>query len=340
MKEDRAEETVEELEKEMQMEKLEREKELISLGDKLRQIREAQSISHEDVFEKIKIQKHHLLAIEEGRIADLPKGPFVRSFIRQYCIFLSAEDIWKKYDSLTNKLKVTVSIPKESVSVTYKAPKHEVFKPSRKTLLYLFLAIIVILGLYFMYQNRQDFSQLMAHPTMGGSVNSVTSEDHQLISGDITLSEDSPVSGDALSTDVLNLTSQDSQLNGVAQPVSTDLGWLDGKPYKEPTKDVTPLSADKVKQEITVEKNKIKIIANSVIWVKVSRGNQTYFQGLVNPGEEKIYDVKEAEPLRIRYGNPGKTSIIFDGKTTNAVGVENTPITRFYWNDGRVTESK
>ncbi|MCD8234886.1 MAG: helix-turn-helix domain-containing protein, partial [Cloacibacillus porcorum] len=73
------------------------------LGRKLRELREAQKLTLDDVWNAKKIQKKHLAAIEEGQFDRLPKGPFCRSFLRQYCEYLNAGDLWERYDRLTKK---------------------------------------------------------------------------------------------------------------------------------------------------------------------------------------------------------------------------------------------
>ena len=73
------------------------------LGRKLRELREAQGLTLDDAWTATKIQKKHLAAIEEGQLDRLPKGPFCRSFLRQYCGYLNAEDLWDRYDRLTKK---------------------------------------------------------------------------------------------------------------------------------------------------------------------------------------------------------------------------------------------
>ena len=63
------------------------------LGRKLRELREAQKLTLDDAWNATKIQKKHLAAIEEGQLDRLPKGPFCRSFLRQYCEYLNARDL-------------------------------------------------------------------------------------------------------------------------------------------------------------------------------------------------------------------------------------------------------
>jgi len=87
------------------------EAQLKELGSKLTRIREAQSLTISEISNKTKIQKRYLSAIEDGRIDLLPKGPYVRSFIRQYCEYLSAGDLWNTYDAITkNEQKKSASV--------------------------------------------------------------------------------------------------------------------------------------------------------------------------------------------------------------------------------------
>ena len=86
----------------------EKTKKINELGRKLKELREAQGITLEHASDATKIQKKYISAIEEGRLDELPKGPYCRSFLRQYCAFLTAPDMWAKYDPLTRGGNVTL----------------------------------------------------------------------------------------------------------------------------------------------------------------------------------------------------------------------------------------
>ena len=64
----------------------------ISLGEKLRQYREARGLSLEDVFEKTKLRPSMLEAIEQERWQELPAPAFVKGFLRTYARVLDIDE--------------------------------------------------------------------------------------------------------------------------------------------------------------------------------------------------------------------------------------------------------
>jgi len=55
-----------------------------SLGERFRHARVAQGLSLETLSAQLKITPRKITAIEEGRFADLPQGPYLRGIIRNY----------------------------------------------------------------------------------------------------------------------------------------------------------------------------------------------------------------------------------------------------------------
>lgn len=334
----------------------------ISLGGKLRQLREAQNISYSDVTREIKIQKHYVQAMEEGRIEDLPKGPFVRSFLRQYCSYLSADDMWLKYDDLTQAQAVRVVIPKAGEAASYVPKTPKVFKPEKNTFVFIILALLGALAIYLITVNRAELASTATSPLTGGTAVIAEQTEKAEKQPDPVpaeaVSEEKKEEAPALSPDTAEKSkdtapvkeaqpeaNQEIKKEAKAEQQAVDLGWLDGKEYKKPEPAVTEqkeLEAAKaeVKQEkadASLKKTEIKIIPKAVVWVKVSRENKIYFQGLIKPGESKIFDASGEKPLRVRYGNPGKTGIIWNGQSIEKAGADEKPITRFYHANGSVT---
>ncbi|KGF73135.1 hypothetical protein DO97_02055 [Neosynechococcus sphagnicola sy1] len=62
----------------------ERSEKLLELGNYLRQTRQAQSLSLEDVAAKTRIQMRLLQAIENGRLEQLPEPVYIQGFIRRF----------------------------------------------------------------------------------------------------------------------------------------------------------------------------------------------------------------------------------------------------------------
>jgi cytoskeleton protein RodZ len=72
---------------------------LASIGEQLRQAREARGISIQDVEQATRIRRVFVVALEEDRLQDLPDPAYVRGFVRNYARFLGldAEPLVRDY---------------------------------------------------------------------------------------------------------------------------------------------------------------------------------------------------------------------------------------------------
>lgn len=302
------------------------------LGAKLKALREAQAISVADVSEHTKIQKHYIAAIEDGNLAALPKGPYIRSFVKQYCTYLEATDLWTFYDELTNSQKVVVPAHEIKEEQSYANAEPTVFKPKSYLWIYIIMAISISAACWITWQYRTDISAVATNPVSGGTA--VLPEPEKPQESAPESKPAVPASADAAAPSV-----------SVAQPASVDLGWMDGKkpqPVKPaaPAAQATPVSADAPQptSEPAVQKRELKIIPAGTVWIKVSQNRKTMFEGIIRNGEEKSYTVSDSIPLRVRFGNPGKTNVSWGGNTNPPADSGDKPVTRYYWSDGKVTD--
>ncbi len=289
------------------------------LGSKLRRIREAQKLSIAEISNKTKIQKHYLSAIEEGNLDLLPKGPYVRSFIRQYCEYLSAKDLWSTYDSMTKEQKNVSPVFKEHEEQSYSdTPK--VFKS--RSYMWLYLLVVISLGAagWITWQYRGDMSNVATSPIDGGTTSLMQSNDIA----------PKPLSSDAVSYPV--------SVDLVSGEQSVDLTWMDGAPSDQPKSvSVAPV----MQKKPGVQQSKaLKVIAeNGTVWVKISQSGTIFFEGILTSGESKEYEVGPDNPIRVRFGNPGKTAVTWDAKTISPIGTGSRPITKYFWSDGSTTDN-
>lgn len=74
---------------------------MTELGQKLTEAREAKGLSIDQLHEITKIQKRHLVAIEEGKYDVLPGAFYARAFIKQYAdaVGLNGEELLVEYQS-------------------------------------------------------------------------------------------------------------------------------------------------------------------------------------------------------------------------------------------------
>ncbi len=318
-----------------------RAEQFIKLGNKLKSIREAQKLEIAEISQQTKIQKHYLAAIEEGNIDLLPKGPFARSFIKQYCEVLSAQDIWNSYDALTKVQIQTTPLPESMEEKAYsEAPK--VFKSRSFLWIYVLIALSVGAAAWITWQYRGDLSNVAVNPVDGGTSSApegsgAAEPTPEPLPAVVTEQKASPASSDTVVPAL-----------AASGDTSVDLGWMDGKPLKPktPVKAVVAVSADKISSDASVmpvqsvASGSIKVVPKGVIWIKASVKGKELFQGIIRPGEDKTFEVSQEAPLRIRYGNPGKSSVVWQGSEINPVSGGSKPVTKYYWYDGRVTDNQ
>ncbi|PEW53444.1 helix-turn-helix domain-containing protein, partial [Bacillus cereus] len=74
---------------------------MTELGQKLKETREAKGLSIDQLHEITKIQKRHLVAIEEGNYDVLPGAFYARAFIKQYAdaVGLNGEELLVEHQS-------------------------------------------------------------------------------------------------------------------------------------------------------------------------------------------------------------------------------------------------
>ena len=296
----------------------ERQAEFVKLGSKLKTLREAQKLAIAQISDQTKIQRQYIKSIEDGKLETLPKGPYTRSFLRQYCTYLRAEDLWRAYDALTSDQKV--KIPKYEVKEenSFQTTSPKVFKHRSTWWIYALVAVSLVAAAYLTWNYRSDMSSVATNPMGGGTApvaNAPTSDEQP----------PAPTVSDAAAKNA---------------STSVDLGWMDGKaPQPKAAPAPAPVSGDQPKPA-ALQSNELKIVPLGVVWVKVSQGNTVFFQGIMQVSEDKVYTVSEEEPLRIRFGNPAKSAVEWQGKTSGPLGKDKKPITRYYWSDGKVTDKK
>ena len=293
----------------------------LELGRKLRELREAQGLTFDDAWNATKIQKKHLAAIEAGQLERLPKGPFCRSFLRQYCEYLNAGDLWKRYDSLTKKENAALKAYKQEDAEASYTSNPKVFR--QRSCLWVYLVVLLSLGAaaWITWQYRGEITNEATTPLEGGTAAMMEQKEPP-----------APASADVPAP---------APSQSRPAPSSVDLSWMDGKApaAKQPLSPDQPRAAAPLALPApTASVPVIKINPLGVVWVKFSVGNEVLFEGLLKPGDRREYSPKAGVPLRARYGNPSKTAVSWFGAPEALVGSNTKPVTKYYWYDGKITD--
>lgn len=124
------------------------------IGDKLKEARQSQGYTLDDLQQMTKIQKRYLIAVEEGNLDVLPGNFYARAFIKQYAdsVGLNGEELIKEHmDSLPQVSETTYSKGVDSTQTRSKNKSSgflATIQDSLPTILIVLLVIAIIFAIY------------------------------------------------------------------------------------------------------------------------------------------------------------------------------------------------
>ncbi len=123
-----------------------------SIGNYLKSGREARNIRLSEVARSTKISKWYLDCLEKDDFDKIPGGPYIKGYIASYASFIGIEEdeILKRYDSLqinsADENEIQDHQPQDK-----ERPKLPSFSLSKKYLLILSMAVLILLAVGFIY---------------------------------------------------------------------------------------------------------------------------------------------------------------------------------------------
>ncbi|MDR3166105.1 MAG: helix-turn-helix domain-containing protein [Synergistaceae bacterium] len=313
--------------------------ELRRLGAQLKALREAQGLSYDDVTSATHMRCHVVKSIEDGTIGNSMALIYLRGFIKTYCTYLMASDLWQKY-SMGMGVSV-LSIPDDSEDAGMdgiKTPieiKHPtaIFRRSSIIWVYIILVAAVAGAAYLLWRQYQEPPRILEPFPIGeqhhaSSLDAVQSGDTLavLVSGD-------NVSKDASSSDILSIPaprSTDSASSADARVIASgDLSWMDETSVSARPVVEIPQAADKTLLiEITGSNNRLV----------VERGGKVLTRRTLGIGSRRSYMVSSDTKVTLSAGN--KARVVWLGRRYDSVGSDNSSIVLTFHPNGTVTVEK
>jgi cytoskeletal protein RodZ len=318
------------------------------LGDQLRALREAQGLTYEDVAEVTHVRPHVIASIEDGTIEEAAAPVFVRGFIKTYCEYLMAADLWRKYSqgipSGEDTGDVNAETSRDPVDIIHPTP---MFRRSSVIWVYIILVIAVLCAAYLLWSQHRESEQT-------GDAFSLRFQD--VASSDVSsLLETAPsdalaavASGDAAAVIVLSgdiasgeqlmvpvpipqpqnpqgSVSQDNRASSGAV-ASGDLSWMDETSASaRPVVELPQFVDHTLLIEITGSNNKLT----------VEQGGKVVTRRTLGIGGRRSYDVTKDTKVTISSGN--KARVTWFGKRYDTIGSDNTALVLVFRPDGSVT---
>jgi transcriptional regulator with XRE-family HTH domain len=306
------------------------------LGGMLRALREAQGLTYDDVSLATHMRPHIIQAIENGTIGNVQPQVYARSFIKTYCEYLMASDLWKKYSqgklSHDDSGEPEIDEEEESVDIRHPTP---IFRRPSIVWVYIILVMAVAGAAYLLWSQRresggQEDAFFLRFPQEASPDMSVVSavpggDPSAIVSGDAELA----ASGDAGSMEILPipvprspdaLTSRDREA-----VVSGDLSWMYETSASGGSMAELPLLIDRTLLiEITGSNNKLT----------VTQGGKVVTRRTLGLGGRRSYDA--ASDVKVTLSSGTKARVTWFGKRYESIGSDNSAITLIFHPDGSV----
>ncbi|WP_449237044.1 helix-turn-helix domain-containing protein [Bacillus songklensis] len=277
---------------------------MTELGKRLREAREQQNMSLEDLQKLTKIQKRYLIGIEEGKYELMPGKFYVRAFIKQYCetVGLNPEEIFEEYKSDIPATQ-TEELPDQLSRVrTHKesgVQDSKIFDALPKILLTVGIIGIAVL-IWVFAQNRE-----MAKTKEEVSPETVTEIEQ---SKELSSTEEKPAKESEKKT-----KEQDNEKDNIKQD--------EAKKPKEGTNDQKVIETQKsgktaVLQLQNADEFQVEVTSKGETWVGIKNGKgNSFYQGMLKAGESKTFDFTKETEIRFNIGNTLDTDLKINGQT-------------------------
>jgi cytoskeletal protein RodZ len=265
---------------------------LTELGNRLREAREANGLSLDDLQEITKIQKRYLVGIEEGKYEMMPGKFYVRAFIKQYAeaVGLEPEEIFEQYK---NDIP---SVHNDELPQLSRVQTRKTIGPTNSKILdmlpKLFLAIFIIGAAVFIW--------VWFSKNMGTSTESPDQEQTESVI--LKEKDDSP----------LNKSEESTQSEETDKNEKID---IEEKEEAEPvpSQELTVLGTEgrKTTYELkNTDQFKLKVLSKGETWIDIKNGkNYSFFQGILKENESQEVDFTNEDVAEIVVGRALDTEI-------------------------------
>jgi cytoskeletal protein RodZ len=257
---------------------------LETLGDYLKNKREAQNITLEEVAQATRIRRTILEAIENNHYDLIPPKVFTQGFIKSYASYLGLDenDVIKRYHELMESLE-TKNDTDEPVQ---EQPPQPFITPGR--LLVLGIVCIVALTIWLLSRNPQQEDDTVSNNTLP-----ITSTSSSSVTSPPPASQEVPAEEDGAPT-----------VFDREEPAV-----LEEEPPPEGKQGEETVEATET-EEGKAEPMALRVVATEQAWMKVQLDQGKPYEALLKSGESLT--LKAREKFIIRIGNAGGVELFFN----------------------------
>lgn len=298
-----------------------------TLGDLLKDKRKEKHLEISDIVKFTRIREHYIEALEENNYAVLPERTYALGYLRAYAKLLDLPNVEElvsyldksyKFDGISyndnNSSKTKTLLELEE---TMKIQPTKKSRSSKKTLLFLGLLVVIILGL-IVYFTKKSNSNIEVMKNNEKEFSDVTKEKNYLV---VDKNKDSNQTAENDNTNINSNKTEDASVGENNDNV------------KSTTKDDSFIVITKWPKE-TLEREVI-IEFNEDVWAKIYNGDNKDVYLVRNFRKGQQYTVPGVENLKLDLGNYKGVRFIIDGdvytippKSNNSVVMNNINLSK------------
>ena len=275
---------------------------MTELGKRLREAREQQNMSLEDLQKLTKIQKRYLVGIEEGNYDLMPGKFYVRAFIKQYCeaVGLNPEEIFEEYKPdipVTQTEELPEQLSRVRTRKETPVQDSKVFDALPKVLLTIGAIGIAVL-IWVFAQNREMAKEEVSPET--------TTEVEQ--------SKETPTQEEPVKDAEEKVNEPQNEEDDTEKQAETE--DLTEGTNSQKIVEVQKSGKSAVLQLQNADEFQVEISSKGETWVGVKNGKgNSFYQGMLKSGEAKTFDFTKETEIRFNIGNTLDTEMKINGQT-------------------------
>lgn len=252
------------------------------IAAKLRETREAQGLSIEQLSTKTLIQRRLLYAIEAADVEQLPEMVYVRGFVKRYANALGLDG-----------QEIADVLPVEGSSSHSMKPSWKELPAAQLRPLHLYLLYIVVIAAAVGILSH--FLRQAESPTVAGNSGSPTTAPAEVVPNP---------EPDAGAVERTSVASTSAAGNNEEKPSATP---ADAAEDAEDTDEATASGPIQIEVTLTAQS-----------WMRIVVDGQTEFEGVLQAGDERTWTAEEE--LTLRAGNAGGVMVAYNDGDAEQLG--------------------
>lgn len=303
-----------------------------SFGQILKQAREDQSLSVEDLASLTRIQEHYLRALEEDRLEALPQQVFTKGFVRTYARALNMDegDVMRRFQVASGSHYQHEE--EEHEHVKQQIAESRKGKANRNAVV--ILTGLILVGLLYILPSEQSTPPVADSPKTSQSKAVPISEsksvagDPAMVPNDVTRSTaDTKAYEKALPKQESAKAKESVVKKPEPTPAHSQVASV-MKPSNQPTTPAPPVETPK-----TISGNApsgeggpltLNLDASEITWVVVSSDDGESQEALLQPGESAQWHAQDH--FIVTLGNAGGVHLKLDGELRGPFGKPGTVV--------------